>query len=365
MATDLDAIANLTGAGVTEAQAKTWFTAMRAALAEMGDPLGRYDGIQNLALSVVGAAGALTIALKDRDGSDPSAASPCSVAFRNVTDATGDFAVINVIAASSLVLTSGSTLGASSGEALRVWIVGFNDGGTFRLGAVNARSGTNIRALKDDVRESSTAEGAAGAADSAQVIYTGTAVSAKAMRILAYAEWSTLTTAGTWTTPTKVQLFGAGIPLPGQVVQEVGNGTGAVATGTTTLPYDDTIPQNTEGDQYMTQAVTPSSAANVLDIAHVGHYAHSSTTNAMAAALFQDSTAGALAAVAVAKDDNADSRVQVALRHRLLAGTASSTTFKIRAGNPNAGTTTFNGASAARLFGGVLASRLDVAEIMA
>ena len=34
--------------------------------------------------------------------------------------------------------------------------------------------------------------------------------------------------------------------------QIVATQTGAVATGTTTFPEDDTIPQNTEGDEYMT-----------------------------------------------------------------------------------------------------------------
>ena len=34
---------------------------------------------------------------------------------------------------------------------------------------------------------------------------------------------------------------------PGAVVQVVSNSSGALATGTTTIPSDDTIPQNTEG----------------------------------------------------------------------------------------------------------------------
>ena len=42
--------------------------------------------------------------------------------------------------------------------------------------------------------------------------------------------------------------------------------TGAVATGTTQIPSDDTIPQNTEGDEYMTLAFTPNSATSTLII---------------------------------------------------------------------------------------------------
>ena len=37
----------------------------------------------------------------------------------------------------------------------------------------------------------------------------------------------------------------------GKLLQQVNFQSGAVATGTTIFPEDDTIPQNTEGDQYM------------------------------------------------------------------------------------------------------------------
>ncbi len=48
------------------------------------------------------------------------------------------------------------------------------------------------------------------------------------------------------------------------VVQVVNTQDGAVATGTTVLPWDDTIPQNTEGDQYMSLSITPTNASNKL-----------------------------------------------------------------------------------------------------
>ena len=49
-------------------------------------------------------------------------------------------------------------------------------------------------------------------------------------------------------------------------VQVVNTQTGAVDTGTTAMPCDDTIPQNTEGDEFMTLAITPTSATNKLKI---------------------------------------------------------------------------------------------------
>lgn len=364
-ATTLPVSTDYTGAAVTQGGKKTFVAAMRSALAEMGDPTSSFGYIQNMSLSVTGSAGALTIAVKDRAAADATSTTPVTVPFRNVTAATGDYAIINITAASSLVLTSGSTLGATSGAALRVWIVGFNDGGTFRIGAVNCLSGTSIMSLMDDDIQSSTAEGGAGAADSAQVIYTGTAVTSKAMRVLGYAEWSSLTTAGTWTTPTKVQTFGPGIKLPGDLVQVQQNSTGAVATGTTQIPADDTIPQNTEGDQYMSQAITPRSAANVLMVRTQGTFSNAmSSTDHLVAALFQDSTANALAVVAKFKA-NTYIMHDLALSYAARAGTTSATTFKLRAGQTTAGTTTFNGTGGSRQYGGALGSFIEVREVMA
>ncbi len=82
----------------------------------------------------------------------------------------------------------------------------------------------------------------------------------------------------------------------GVPVQVVSVGSSAVATGTTTIPVDDTIPQITEGNEFMTLAITPRSATNRLLIRVVFHLSHGSVSTAnLVAALFQDSTANALA----------------------------------------------------------------------
>lgn len=166
-------------------------------------------------------ASALTIAIKTLAGANPSSSDPVTILFRNATAATGDYTAIVLTAATSLVISSGSTMGASSATAFRLWIVGFNDAGTFRLGAINCRSSTNIYPLEESALKSSTAEGGAGAADSACVIYTGTAVTTKPMCILGFMTWdSGLTAAGTWdATPSTTQLFSPGVYKPGDAVQ--------------------------------------------------------------------------------------------------------------------------------------------------
>lgn len=139
--------------------------------------------------------------------------------------------------------------------------------------------------------------------------------------------------------------------------------TGAVSTTTTTIPFDDTIPQNTEGGEFMTLAFTPTNASNTLKIETVFICSVSSAGN-FTVALFQDSTANALAA-AVSCAGVSGAAVTVTFTHYMTAGTTSATTLKVRAGPSSANTITFNGGSSARLMGGVMASSITITEIKA
>lgn len=149
----------------------------------------------------------------------------------------------------------------------------------------------------------------------------------------------------------------------GLIRQVVNVQDGEVATGTTTIPADDTIPQNTEGDEYITLAITPLSPSSKLLIEAVVMLA-SSAGGVMQAALFQDTTADALA-VGIQQISGANAQSAIVIRHYMTAGTNSSTTFKIRAGLNVGGTTTFNGAVATRRYGGTMASSITITEIAA
>lgn len=153
---------------------------------------------------------------------------------------------------------------------------------------------------------------------------------------------------------------GTGVTASNPVIQRVSTETGAVATGTTLIPLDDTIPQNTEGDQYMTLSITPKNSSNILVIDVVGFFSYNGLSG-FHMALFQDSTANALA-VGTETCGGSTYMVNIVFRHIMTAGTTSSTTFKIRAGGNNSGTTTFNGTNSGRLFGGVLASSITITE---
>ena len=146
-----------------------------------------------------------------------------------------------------------------------------------------------------------------------------------------------------------------------RVVQVVNTQTGAVASGTTIIPDDDVAaPQNTEGDEYMTLAITPTATANMLLI-DVFVMNSQSSLGETVCALFQDSTAAALA---VGSRDAVAGRLNfVSFRHKMTADTTIATTFKVRCGPDNAGTMTFNGTAGGRLFFGLSASSITITEI--
>jgi len=147
----------------------------------------------------------------------------------------------------------------------------------------------------------------------------------------------------------------------GNVVQVVNFQTGAVATGTTVIPFDDTIPQITEGNEFMTLAITPTNASNILVIQVFAAQLSVNAISAMIAALFQDSAVNALASAVTIIPTNGYV-TSLAFSYRMTAGTTSATTFKLRAAGDAEGTTTFNGPNAGRRLGGVSMSSITITE---
>lgn len=155
--------------------------------------------------------------------------------------------------------------------------------------------------------------------------------------------------------------------LSGRVLQQVYAEDTTYSNNAGTIPVDNSIPQNSEGVELITVAITPSDTANTLVIEGLVHAARGSAADAVTAALFQDATANALES-AVSLHDGASTAGTVVgqtyVHHRMTAGTTSSTTFKLRAGS-DAGTTYYNGNSSARYQGGVLKTWIKVTEYAA
>lgn len=149
----------------------------------------------------------------------------------------------------------------------------------------------------------------------------------------------------------------------GSVVQVVSTNFSEIVTGTTVIPNDDTIPQITEGVEFMTQAITPKSTANILVI-EANIFLAISSNGQRIAALFQDATANALAAESTYVGNFTDP-VVLTVRYTMTAGTTSATTFRIRGGSESAGTWTFNGTGGARKFGAITKSNFKITEYKA
>lgn len=147
-----------------------------------------------------------------------------------------------------------------------------------------------------------------------------------------------------------------------KIAQIVTFTTGAVFTGTTVIPLDDTIPQNTEGDQYLSLTITPKNAASELHIDVVLQISPSAG-NHVITALFQDAGANALAAFVNIPGSGTYMNAAV-FKHVMTAGGTAATTFKVRCGIDSSGTITINGQSGGRKMGGVISSRITIKEYL-
>ncbi|MCK1407668.1 hypothetical protein [Bradyrhizobium sp. 76] len=345
-------IASTAGQGVADAAVSARKLATSA--------LGGRSGMINGTIAESRAGGAATFALKTLAGTDPSVSDPVLFVFNT---GAGGYVVRSVTAALSLVISSGSSLGASNSVPFKLHVVGIDNAGTVELGVVNCVNlGTfDVMVLHEGLPYTSTAEGGAGGADSTQTLYSATARSSKYICLVGYAAYETgLAAAGTWNAaPTSMGLHGHGISRPGEIVKEFAAETASVFSGTTVIPFDDTIPQSSEGDQYMTLAVLPKFASHILDVM-VDASVSNSNSNNVVAALFQDSQTGAFGAKG--QTVTANDLYQVAFSKRVQAA-ATSTTLKLRIGGGSAGTVTINGTATARRLGGVMFSCLRALEI--
>jgi hypothetical protein len=143
----------------------------------------------------------------------------------------------------------------------------------------------------------------------------------------------------------------------GQITQIL---TGEVATGATTVPLDDTIPQNTEGNQYMELQIIPLSSTSRLEIDVVAHLNNNSGSNTLTGFLCKDSIANALATSNYTQAA-AGYEGFLSFKYTQISDSSSATTYKFRAGS-SAGTNTFNGDSGNRQFGGTYASSITIKE---
>jgi len=145
-----------------------------------------------------------------------------------------------------------------------------------------------------------------------------------------------------------------------QVVQVVNTTDNAYSTTTSVIPWDNTIPQNTEGAEVITASITPKDSSNLLKIEVNFPCISTSITNIFSAALFKDSDAGAIQ-VGVSSENSGNYPQNLHMQYNQVAGTTSTTTFKVRVG-VDSGTGYLNGNTSARTFGGAAHYSITITE---
>jgi hypothetical protein len=165
---------------------------------------------------------------------------PTNLDFRSTTLTTGAPTNIANAAQITTTISSGSTAGTTNGVQSDIILLAINNAGTMELAWVNAAGGVN---LDEQGVITTVAEGGAGAADSATTIYSTTARTGVAYRVVGLFR-STQTTAGTWAqTPTLVQGIG-GLSL-GNLSQKLTSGTKVNTTSGTSVDFTG-IPSGTK-----------------------------------------------------------------------------------------------------------------------
>jgi len=134
---------------------------------------------------------------------------------------------------------------------------------------------------------------------------------------------------------------------------------GATSTSNN-IPVDNTAPQSSEGTQYDTLAITPSSDSSTLIISFSANTSSTVGSRVMVA-LFKDSDSSALATASVPVASQQGG--QVNLRYEMTSGTTSEITFKIRWGANNGASTIGGYDNGTGSFGGTTSALFMVMEV--
>lgn len=383
----IDGAEEATLTGLTEGEVYYWWC--RARDAEPDDPQysdwypsGATDGVRgtvgfgsattalmNGTIEVYTVDNDLYVVLKTLSGNTPSVDDPVFCGFR---DEAGSYFVLAITEAKSAVVPDGATLGVLSGTPFRIWYALFSIGGGDVELAVSLRTDLatgNIYGLTEfgviaapkplDVTSGTFGVWYYDDSDEAQHPF----------RVVGFSDWdSGLATAGTWSDdPDRTVLFGPGVKLAGEEIQSYCNYVRSALVRTGDIPYDDTIPQSSEGtDLGMNAFLRPHAKANVLQSQYCVRGSNSNAASLHnTVALFRDSETDAIDA-AWGKQAAADDLLTLQGERRVIANTTGNTTFSLRVGGETAGSSSFtrNGVGGSRKFGGVLTSHHRLTEFM-
>jgi hypothetical protein len=143
----------------------------------------------NVGFTAVPAAKALTFALKTKALADPTALDTVRIAFRSETLTTGDYDIVDAVAATSIIVPSGATLGFGAVGTDFIYLYALNNAGEIEL----AVSG---ELLDDSILHTTVA--ITTASDSDSILYSTTLRSNIPIRLVSKTKITTGAVAGEW-----------------------------------------------------------------------------------------------------------------------------------------------------------------------
>lgn len=193
--------------------------------------------LENIGLALSVGSSALTIALKQSDGStDATGGAPVAVSMRDATATNGAYNKRTVTGALSLVIPSGATLGHVDGVEGFIYVYLGDNAGTLSLSATSV--------LKDEGSLQTVT--AIGTGSDANLLY-GTALTTKPVRLIVRMK-STQTTAGTWdAVPTEVSLASFQV-FQEPVVSVIAENTAGTSIGSNATLVFPTETEDTHGE---------------------------------------------------------------------------------------------------------------------
>jgi hypothetical protein len=217
--------------------------------------------------------------MTDQAGNTPTANSPILLPFRDETAGTSGlpkWRVVNTNTSYSTLNIYGGTAIAAANVPFRLWILAIDTyGAAVELGFIICSSVGNPNSAIYPLAPNGVVNTAALPGGtftcSPGVVYTDTARSNVAYRVVGYIEYPNgLATPGTYTALPNVQLYGPGMKLPGDLVQQF-------TTQTTTLA---STSSSAFVNSPLTGSITPSDSANPIRVEWSG----TARTNAGASA---------------------------------------------------------------------------------
>ena len=150
----------------------------------------------------------------------------------------------------------------------------------------------------------------------------------------------------------------------GKVLQVVKSLVTTKASTSSSIPQDNTIPQNTEGTEFTTLAITPQASDSTLFIDFLVHGSLSNNNTNLTVCLFKDSAAYALQVSNNFCGTNTE-MFPLMLKFAETSGTTSSVTYKIRFGLNGGGTVYLNSDQSSDVYSTAQSSVFMITEVSA